>query len=144
MLETKTFVILELLLLWVQRLVHLYNDHITFLTLKNKYSWDTCCLVFYSNEKFKTFKKVLHSAAFHWSWLSYYLEEICIYQLIFSRFVFTIVQYVLSAYKAFVFGKEERSLQNYCKMINHNNSSLLPMEIIQIRLVLFRNWNHTK
>ena len=68
---------------------------ITFLILKNKYSWNTCCLVFYSNEKFETFKKVLHSAAFHWSWFSYYLEEICIYQLIFSRFVFTIVQYVL-------------------------------------------------
>ena len=44
-------------------------------------------------------------------------------ELIFSRFIFTIVQYVLINYKAFVLGKEESSLQNYCTMVNQCNSS---------------------
>ena len=31
------------------------------LILKNKYSWNTCALVFHSSEKFDAFKEVLHS-----------------------------------------------------------------------------------
>ena len=45
---------------------------------KKKHSWNTCALVFHSNEKFEAFKEVLHSSAFQWSWFSYYLEEIYI------------------------------------------------------------------
>ena len=57
-----------------------------------------------------------------------FLKKYVFAQLIFSRFIFAIAQYVLITYKAFVLGKEESSLQNYCKMINQYNLSFLPME----------------
>ena len=51
--------------------------------------------------------------------------------LIFSRFIFAIALYVLINYEAFVSGKEDSSLKNYCKMINQYKPSLLSMETIQ-------------
>ena len=51
---------------------------ITSLIFKNKYSWNSCALVFHSNENFEAFKEILHSSAFQWSSFSCYLEEIYI------------------------------------------------------------------
>ena len=44
--------------------------------------------------------------------------------------------------KPFVLRKEENSLQNYCKMINQYNSSLLAMEVTQTRALLVSYLNY--
>ena len=98
---------------------------ITSLILKNKCSSNTF-------KKFEVFRKVLHSLL-KFCFLII-LKRFILAQLYFGNFP-VCIDYLQSI--RVTFGKEESSLQNYCKTINQYNLSFLPMETIEIRIFLF-------